>query len=59
MWSESEIHNLKKVVFEELGRFFQNNKTKKACDQAFEKGKNLDFSGFHNDKEAFDHICEK
>ena len=39
--------------------FFQNNEAEKAFDEAFEKARNLDFSGVHDDKEAIDHICEK
>ena len=56
MWSEREIHNLKKIVLEELGRFFQNNEAEKAFDEGFEKARNLDFSGVHDDKEAIDRI---
>ena len=59
MWSESKIQNFKKIILDELGCFFQNNKAEKAFDEAFEKARNLDFSGVHDDKEAIDHICEK
>ena len=59
MWSESEIQNFKKIVSDQLGHFFQNNKAEKTFEKGIEKARNLDFSGVHDDKEAIDHICEK
>ena len=59
MLSESEIHNFKKIVLDELGCYSQNNEAEKVFDEALEKVRNLDFSEVHDEKEALDLICEK
>ena len=50
MWSESEIHNFKKIFLDELGCYFQNNEAEKVFDETFEKARNLDFSEVHDEK---------
>ena len=65
MLSESEIQNMKKIIVDELGRFFFLNKEEaqkefdEEIDKEVKKARNLDFSGVHDDKEAFDYICKK
>ena len=70
MWSESEIHNFKKIFLDEARRYCQNNEAEKVFDEMFEKvldemcemfekARSLDFSELHDEKEAIDKMSEK
>ena len=59
MWSESEIHNYKKILHDELPGYFQNNRAEEAFDEMLEKARNLNSSELLDEKEAIDEFCEK